>query len=82
MLGLSGGIRKPNAFYGSNPDIGIVLDDIWCRSGYETSLNQCSFTMGHNCQHSQDAGVECIPAGRFHCTSHGRARCRAAIRLA
>lgn len=63
MMDRLGGVSKLNGFYGSNPDLGILMDNVECATVYETSLNQCTFTLGHNCQHSQDAGVECGPPG-------------------
>ena len=40
---------------GSGP---IFLDDVNC-TGTESSLLDCPSTMQHNCQHSEDAGVQC-----------------------
>lgn len=36
----------------------IVMDDVGC-TGSENSLTNCSFTLNHNCGHTEDAGVRC-----------------------
>ncbi|KAL8611818.1 hypothetical protein ACOMHN_053539 [Nucella lapillus] len=41
----------------------ILLDDVDCK-GNENTLSGCYFTTGvNNCEHSEDASVECGPAG-------------------
>ena len=40
---------------GSGP---IVMDDISCTSS-ERRLIDCTFSLSHNCVHSEDAGVRC-----------------------
>ena len=37
----------------------ILLNGVQC-SGYETSLSNCSASLEHNCDHSEDAGVKCF----------------------
>ena len=36
----------------------IVMDNVRC-TGSENGLINCSFTLNHNCAHSEDAGVRC-----------------------
>ena len=36
----------------------IWIDNLNC-SGEEGNINECSFLMTHNCDHTQDAGVLC-----------------------
>ena len=38
----------------------IHLDDLMC-DGTEDSLFECVFDPTHNCAHSEDAGVICVP---------------------
>lgn len=40
---------------GSGP---IVADDVRC-TGTESTLMNCTFSLTHNCVHSEDAGVRC-----------------------
>lgn len=52
--------QRNYAYYGENPSLPILMDDIGC-TGSETSLQECTFSGNHNCRHSEDAGVECRP---------------------
>ena len=36
----------------------IVMDDVSCR-GYENTLQACSYRVDHNCDHSEDVGLNC-----------------------
>ena len=36
----------------------IVMDNVQC-TGSESRLINCSFTLNHNCVHSEDAGIRC-----------------------
>lgn len=38
----------------------IHMDDVGC-VGNENRLVDCSHTMKHNCRHSEDASVRCMP---------------------
>ena len=57
--GYRNGIAKLYAHYGQGTGL-IMMDEVAC-SGHEARITDCSsagfFT--HNCQHSEDAGVEC-----------------------
>jgi len=56
-----GAVARSRAFFGqgSGP---IQLDNVQC-TGNETSLEECQRSLTHNCNHFEDAGVECI--GKF-----------------
>ena len=41
----------------------IYLDDIIC-AGNENYLNECVYSTGHNCDHSEDVGVVCTSKQR------------------
>ncbi|XP_062572436.1 deleted in malignant brain tumors 1 protein-like [Saccostrea cucullata] len=67
MLGFStdGATAYSRARYGQgSPNQKIILDDVGC-IGTETNLGQCNYTgLGlSNCDHTEDAGVRCYPAG-------------------
>ena len=49
------------AFFGQGSG-NIVLDNVQC-SGSETSIFNCNHNgyLSHNCGHSEDAGVICVP---------------------
>ena len=49
---------------GSGP---ILLDDVQC-DGMEQALTSCPFITEHNCDHSEDAGVLCLPGTISICT--------------
>ena len=55
----SGGKARISAHYGQGSG-NILLDDVGC-SGFETSILNCTHSgIGvHNCNHGEDAGVEC-----------------------
>ena len=58
-----GGTARRKAAYGqgSGP---ILMDDVFC-AGNENKFGECYFVTGLdvNCDHSEDASVECGPAG-------------------
>ena len=56
-------MARTNAFYGqgSGP---INIDDLGC-TGSEQRLLDCLFSSIHNCAHSEDAGVDCIPTSKI-----------------
>ena len=59
MLGFTGGIARPSAYFG--PGTGSIwMDDLRC-TGNESSIFDCGHNGWgrHNCGHSEDAGVEC-----------------------
>ena len=57
-------VAVSGAFFGlgSGP---IHMDEVSC-DGSETTLLQCNHTTSHDCTHSEDAGVRCIPCKREH----------------
>ncbi|PIK48343.1 putative deleted in malignant brain tumors 1 protein-like [Apostichopus japonicus] len=59
-LGFDGALNATGeALFGEG--IGIIrLDEVSC-SGSETSLIDCNYQTIHDCSHSEDAGVVCIP---------------------
>ncbi|KAJ8040920.1 Deleted in malignant brain tumors 1 protein [Holothuria leucospilota] len=42
----------------------IHFDNVNC-NGEEQQLSRCRYTDQHNCQHSEDAGVKCVPGVRL-----------------
>ena len=42
------------------------MDDVDC-TGSEASLFSCTHTTSHNCAHTQDAGVQCVPREFIAC---------------
>ncbi|XP_052224003.1 uncharacterized protein LOC127839660 [Dreissena polymorpha] len=61
MLGYGGGTAFIKAHFGQGSS-SILFDDVQC-NGTETSITSCrhSGVENHNCEHSEDAGVKCIP---------------------
>ena len=47
------------AKYGRSPHP-IRMNDVQC-SGSESRLTDCPHYTNHNCRHSEDAGVQCVP---------------------
>ncbi len=68
-----GYLNAVKALQGSQVPFGtgqIWLDDVGC-TGREQSLASCFHKGwgGHNCGHSEDAGVECSFTGRLQCVA-------------
>lgn len=61
MLGKSGGVVVSNVQtkYGESTSLGIFLDETRC-TGAESSLNQCNFSLTHDCGRIEDVGVACM----------------------
>ena len=59
MLGYKSATPKVKAFYGKGIN-DIWMDDLRCK-GSENSIFDCDYSgwNTHNCQHHEDAGVEC-----------------------
>ena len=55
---ITGAIARGSAFFGPGVDP-IHLDDVQC-TGSESSLFDCTANTIHNCNHLEDAGVECM----------------------
>ncbi|XP_025089750.1 uncharacterized protein LOC112561452 [Pomacea canaliculata] len=64
MFGLRGNTPEVhgNAFYGQGT-LPILLDEVAC-SGSETNIFDCRHNVvgQHDCSHSEDVGVDCLPA--------------------
>ena len=53
-----------NAYFGLGTGP-INMDNVFC-SGTESQLTDCSYSPTHNCAHSEDASVICVPrTGEF-----------------
>ena len=68
MLNLPGpAYRHRDAYYGAGNDTTpIVLGQVVCNDGQETSLDECNYITSHDCSHADDVGVACgIDAGAF-----------------
>ena len=57
----AGAIAHSSAEYGAGSGR-INMDNVAC-SGDEDALVNCTYSPDHNCDHSEDAGVECHGAG-------------------
>ena len=57
FLYIIGGTPYSSAHFGAGSGP-IVMDDVACTSS-ERRLIDCSFSVNHNCGHSEDAGVRC-----------------------
>lgn len=63
-LGFNGAlVPRTNAYFGEGFGH-IAFGDVQC-FGTETSLTECRHVSSHDCVHSKDAGVSCIPLGRL-----------------
>ena len=60
-------VARGNAYYGQGSDQ-IWLDTLNC-TGNESTIGECSHTGWgiHNCDHDEDAGVECVIDGNSSC---------------
>ena len=58
QLGFRGAsVARTDAYYGRGHGE-ILMDDVECK-GWEGNLQACSHDTSHNCDHSEDAGVDC-----------------------
>lgn len=60
QIGLGGAVAVPGTAYFGRGDLSspIQLDEVAC-TGSEQNLGMCTFSDGHDCTHSEDAGVRC-----------------------
>ncbi|XP_066296099.1 neurotrypsin-like [Branchiostoma lanceolatum] len=76
MLGYSGSVlARRSAYYGQVCVVvlgsgNIYMDDLRC-TGTETSLFNCPYSGwgNHDCDHSEDTGVLCLPSSDLECRS-------------
>lgn len=59
-------VALPRARFGRGNDVPILLDDVRC-TGTESRLIDCPYNANHNCDHSEDASVNCTT--RMHITT-------------
>lgn len=62
QLGMKGGIVYPNAHFGQNKRLGVLVQQVFCPTGKETSLNGCQLTPQFYTSsngHATDVGVAC-----------------------
>ncbi|XP_019853773.1 PREDICTED: deleted in malignant brain tumors 1 protein-like [Amphimedon queenslandica] len=57
QLGYDSGTAFDSAYFGQGTGT-IVMNEVHC-NGTESYLTNCTHTMNHNCNHSEDAGVRC-----------------------
>ena len=53
------------AHFGQGSSIPIHMNHVQC-IGSESRLTDCPHYTDHNCSHSEDAGVQCVPAGELN----------------
>ncbi|XP_063060617.1 uncharacterized protein LOC134453799 [Engraulis encrasicolus] len=80
QLGCGSAISAPEkAFYGEGSGA-IWMDDVSC-SGTERSLTSCTYKSSHDCTHSEDAGVSCLPASGQIRLVGGSNRCEGRVEV-
>lgn len=68
IITFAGAMARPRAAFGQGTGP-ILLADVRC-TGNEVGLQNCTFSLTHNCAHSEDVGVVCLGKETTRLGSH------------